>query len=232
MPLGILERLFAPGWRRFCPVCGCSCRSFRPYGRPRRPQARCPSCGSLERHRLLWLFLTAHSDLFDGRPKSVLHLAPEACLEQQLSRRLGRGYLTADLFQPAMIRMDLCSVPFPDGHFDAVLCSHVLEHVSDDRRAMGEIRRVLKTSGWAVLQVPITGEKTVEDPTVTTPQERERRFGQADHLRAYGLDFPERLQQAGFRVRTITIQELVGEQEMLHFGLGPAAGEIFFCTRE
>jgi len=162
----------------------------------------------------------------------VLHLAPEACLEQQLSRRLGRGYLTADLFQPAMIRMDLCSVPFPDGHFDAVLCSHVLEHVSDDRRAMGEIRRVLKTSGWAVLQVPITGEKTVEDPTVTTPQERERRFGQADHLRAYGLDFPERLQQAGFRVRTITIQELVGEQEMLHFGLGPAAGEIFFCTRE
>jgi hypothetical protein len=186
---------------RYCPVCRRFSAGFRPFGVKRRPNATCPRCGSLERHRLLWLYFGCRTDLFDGRPKSLLHVAPERHLAPLLWQVPGLTYLSADLDSPlAMASMDLTDAPYPDASFDVILCNHVLEHVPDDRRAMQELFRMLKPGGWAVLQVPMSGEKTDEDPTVTDPKERERRFGQSDHVRMYGRDYGDRLADAGFEV--------------------------------
>lgn len=216
---------------RWCPVCERSSRRFRAFGEVRREDAKCPQCGALERHRLTWLYFAQRTDLFDGRSKRVLHVAPEQWFEPRLRRHLGAGYLTADLIDPhVMERMDITRIPYPDGSFDAVYCSHVLEHVPDDRRAMREFRRVLKPGGWAILLVPTTAERTVEDPTVTDPAERRRRFGQDDHVRRYGPDYAERLREAGFDVTVTLPADLVPRAEAIRMGIGPAAGEIYHCT--
>ena len=182
------------GKGRWCPVCDQSSRRFLPFGVEARPDAQCPRCGSLERHRLVWLYFANRTDLFDGNLKRMLHVAPERTFEARLRKRLGAGYLTADLFDPhVMVQMDICNIQYPEESFDVIYCSHVLEHVPDDRRALGEFGRVLKRSGWAILLVPITVDRTVEDPTVTDPAERLRLFGQDDHVRRYGPDYVDRL---------------------------------------
>src|SRR5687768_10061894 len=172
------------GDRRLCPVCGCGSRRFAPYGRPPRPEARCVWCASLERHRLIWLYFVKHASLFDGKGRTMLHVAPEACFEPHLRARIGPGYVTADLNNPrADVRMDVMNIGYPDETFDFVYCSHVLEHVADDRKAMGEFRRVLKRDGRAVLLVPIiAGPHTIEDPTIVDPGDRMRMYGQHDHV--------------------------------------------------
>ncbi len=220
------------GWRRLCPVCGGSFRRFKTFGVVPREDALCPRCGSLERHRLFWLWVTRSTDLLDGRPKRVLHVAPEACFEPRLRRALGDGYLTADLHDPrAVVKIDVTRIGFPDASFDVVVCSHVLEHVPDDRAAMREIRRVLKDGGWAVLNVPTSGATTDEDPGLADPAERLRRFGQEDHVRRYGADYVERLREAGFRVRTIRVEDVAGAGDAARMGLTAESGEIFCCTR-
>lgn len=220
------------GTGRYCPVCNRSSDRFASFGRPARKDAQCVQCDSLERHRLVWLFFLNRTDLFRGARCSMLHVAPESCLEPRLRQRLGPDYLTADLLDPAAeIRMDVTRIGFPDRHFDVIYCSHVLEHVPDDRRAMAEFHRVLKDDGWAVLVVPITAERTVEDPGVTDPAERLRLFGQEDHVRRYGPDFVDRLRAAGFRVETVSVGDLATEAEAERMGLTADAGDIFFCTK-
>ena len=220
------------GTGRWCPVCGKSSRLFRSFGAVPRQDAQCVHCDALERHRLLWLYLNKHTDLFDGKPKKVLHVAPELCFEPRFKQRLGDSYITADLFNPrAMVSMDITDIQYPDESFDVIYCSHVLEHVHDDKRAMREFCRVLKTTGWAILLVPITSDVTFEDPTITDPQERLKAFGQEDHVRRYGPDYVSRLEEAGFKVKTTTIAELANEQDILKMGLTPASGEIYFCTK-
>jgi SAM-dependent methyltransferase len=188
-------------------------------------------CGAKERHRFVWLYFTRMTDLFDGRPKDVLHVAPEQCLEPRLRRQLGTGYVTADLFDPrAMVKMDVTDIHYPDESFDVIYCSHVLEHVQDDLRAMREFYRVLKRGGWAVVLVPVSAVHTFEDPSVVDPAERRRLFGQDDHVRRYGLDFPERLRRAGFEVTTIHVTDLLAEDEIERVELG-ACGEVYRCTR-
>lgn len=156
------------GKNHFCPVCQKSLRAFAPYGRSRRKGALCIYCGSLERHRLLWLYLTQKTDLFDGRPKDVLHIAPEPCFKPIFHQKLGAGYITADLNDDhVMVKMDITNIQYPDDSFDVILCSHVLEHVPDDRKAMREFWRVLKPTGWAILLVPIMAEVTFEDPSMS-----------------------------------------------------------------
>ncbi len=146
------------GQARLCPVCGKSSSRFASYGVDRREDAQCVRCGALERHRLTWLFFQRRTDLFDGANKKVLHVAPELVFETLLSKQLGDGYLTADLSSPdAAIQMDITDICYPDESFDVIYCSHVLEHVPDDRKAMGELFRVLKPHGWAVLLAPIGG---------------------------------------------------------------------------
>lgn len=217
---------------RLCPVCGTTSREFLPFGSEARPGAACPHCRSLERHRLLWLFLQSRTDLFDGRPRTMLHVAPEECLASRFRAALGDGYLTADLDgSKAMVAMDITDIRYPDESFDVICCSHVLEHVQDDRRAMREFHRTLKKDGWAILLVPIGAERTFEDPSVTDPDERTRLFGQFDHVRLYGRDYVDRLREAGFAVEVVEADELAGPDDRVRMGLGPACGEIYLCTR-
>ena len=165
-----------------------------------RLHAVCPGCGSSDRERLVYLYLTTKTDVFHKRIK-LLHVAPEENLQRVFRKSPNIDYLSADLDpSKAMIRMDISDIDCEDNTFDVIVCNHVLEHVPDDKRAMAEIYRVLKPMGWGILQVPISPvlKKTIEDPTVVAPADRERLFGQDDHVRLYGRDFTIRLAKAGF----------------------------------
>jgi SAM-dependent methyltransferase len=189
-------------------------------------------CGSLERHRLLWLYLKKKTDFFDGKPKKVLHRARESCLEPKFRRHLDTGYITADLANPvAMVKMDIMDIAFPSQTFDVIYCSHVLEHVADDGKAMRELHRFLKPDGWAILLVPILAEKTFEDPTIVDPEARLQAFGQSDHVRSYGPDYIDRLREAGCEVEVTRVEDLVTPSDARLMGLGPHSGEIYFCTK-
>ncbi len=217
--------------RRFCPVCSKSSRRFRPFGAKLREDAQC-DCGALERHRFLWLYLTKKTDLFDGNPKKMLHVAPEYFFESILKERLGESYITADLSDSrAMVKMDIISIQYPDESFDVIYCSHVLEHVQDDRLAMREFYRVLKKNGWAILLVPISAEVTFEDPSIVEPQERVKAFGKEDHVRRYGPDYVDRLLEAGFKVEVKKVDDLFEKGDTVRMGLTPASGEIYYCTK-
>ena len=217
------------GLARGCPICTSTVRRFGEFGVEARPNASCPICGSLERHRLAWLFLQQRTDIFDRRPKRLLHFAPEGSFAQRLQRVEGLHYLSADLAAAnAMVRLDIGRLPVRDSYFDAVYCSHVLEHVCDDRAAMREVCRVVKSDGWVIFQVPISVERTLEDPAVTDPQERLHLFGQEDHVRRYGADFVERLRESGFAAREVTGAELVEARRLEHFAL--ADESLFFCV--
>ena len=228
-----LRRIPYYGKGRWCPVCGRSSRRFRRFGIVPREDAQCPYCGSLERHRLVWLFIEKKTNLFDGVPKKMLHVAPESCLEPKFKEYLGDNYLTADLYNPsAMVKMDITDIQYPDQSFDVIYCSHVLEHVQDDKRAMREFFRVLKNSGWAILLVPITSGQTIEDPSIIDPKERLKVFGQEDHVRRYGPNYVDRLREAGFKIEITKVRDLVNdEKEIIEMGLTPASGEIYYCTK-
>lgn len=235
-PLRRIERLVAHapnlGTSRYCPVCRTPSKRFATDGTVPREDARCMYCDSLERHRLVWLYFQRMTDLFDGAPKTMLHVAPEPMMQGLLKERLGAGYLTADLSSPqVMVRMDVTDIPLGDDTLDVIYCSHVLEHVPDDRRAMRELRRVLQRKGWAVLLVPISASATLEDPSVTDPAERARLFGQDDHVRAYGPDYVDRLEEAGFNVRVTRPADFLRVREIARMGITPAAGEIYCCTK-
>jgi SAM-dependent methyltransferase len=181
-----------------CPCCGSRYRRFAPLSVPDR---RCWSCGSLERDRLLWLLLDRRPEMLKPGMR-ILHVAPERALRPRLSALPDVRYICGDLdARYAGHRVDVTVLDFPDGSFDAILCNHVLEHVPDDRRAMRELRRVLAAGGWAILLVPLVERAcTDEDPELADRAERIRRFGQHDHVRQYGRDYVDRLQEAGFVV--------------------------------
>ena len=219
-----------------CPCCEETFSRFLPHrGRPR---AKCPGCGSLERHRVLWLFLERETDLFE-RPGALLHLAPEYALLRRLSAVEGLRYVSGDLDSAlASQEMDVMDLPFDAGSFDFLICNHVLEHVDHDRRALAEIHRVLKPGGWAILMCPVDRRRarTLEDPAVITPAERHRVFGQSDHQRLYGRDYADRLAEAGFGVRAERYVEACGSSSVARFGLrreDDAFGEedVFFCVK-
>lgn len=186
-----------------CPICDKKYRHFLPYGRINpRSNALCPNCLSLERHRLLWLYLKEQTNFFSDT-LDVLHIAPEPCFMKRFEKHHGEKYITADIESPlAKVKMDIHKIPFPENHFDVVLCNHVLEHVQDDIKAMREIHRVLKRGGWAIMQVPFFSpvpEVTYEDASITDPREREKAFGQDDHVRMFGKDYAKRIERAGMK---------------------------------
>jgi len=158
----------------------------------------------------------------------MLHVAPEPIIERNLRHLFGKHYLTADLFSTHVdVKMDITNIPFPNQSFAAIFCSHVLEHVVDDKRAMREFRRILKADGWAIFLVPVTADKTFEDPSVVDPKERLRLFGQEDHLRRYGPDFKERLEHSGFRVEHIRSSDFLSPPEIRKMAV--AHRDIYLC---
>jgi len=191
----------------------------------------CPRCGAQARHRALWLYLHARTHLFSGKGLRVLHFAPERALGQALAGAPGIEYMSADLEDPAaMEHFDITDIPHPDGSFDVILCIHVLEHVEDDRKAMRELRRILRADGFAIVLVPLDLDRaeTFEDPSITDPAERERAFWQADHLRLYGRDFPDRLREAGFDVTVDRWVRGLDSSKMERYGLFPLE-DMYVC---
>lgn len=217
-----------------CPVCERSFTKFLPYGRIKpRGNALCPNCLSLERHRLMWLFLKDKTPFFAGS-LHVLHIAPEACFIKRFERLHGHQYITADIESPlAKVKMDIHSIPFERNIFDVVLCNHVLEHVRDDLKAMNEIHRVLKPGGFAILQVPFftpIPDVTFEDVAITDKREREKIFGQDDHVRKYGHDYPDRIKRAGLDPIADPFVDELPQDVRNKFGL--VTGEIIYGGRK
>lgn len=213
-----------------CPICGSQFRKFLPYGRIKpRQNALCPNCLSLERHRLIWLYLRDETDVLTRR-QNVLHIAPEACFMKRLEAIHGDQYITADIESPlAKIKADIHQLPFANNTFDVVLCNHVLEHVRDDISAMRELTRVLKHDAFAILQVPFfrpIEDTTYENPSIKSPRDRERVFGQADHVRKYGHDYPIRLKRGGLTPIESDFVDRLSDEERKKYGL--VKGEILY----
>lgn len=213
------------GRGRECPVCGSRYRRFMPYGYvTSREDALCPHCLSLERHRMIWLWLKESSNLFEGYPR-LLHIAPEVSLMRHFKRhyRNNKNYITADLESPlADLHFDVQNIPLGDESVDIIICNHLLEHVEDDRRAMAELYRILKRGGWGIMLVPEERGRatTFEDDTITDPEERTRIFGQYDHRRIYGRDYDERLAAVGFRVERIAYNEQLSSEQRQRYAIG------------
>lgn len=212
-----VRELLHTGCQVRCPICGGHWRGF--LARRGRPGVECPRCGAWERHRLLWLWLERCTDLLRAEHR-VLHVSPEPAIARRLRDEAGLDYLSIDL-EPgaAMEAMDLTAIRRPDDSFDVVLCSHVLEHVPDDRGAMRELRRVLRSGGWGVIQVPMLAPSTHEDATLTDPSQRALAFSQPDHVRVYGPDFLDRLRDSGFGVEALVVRDIFSEAERRRFGL-------------
>lgn len=223
---------FCRGRRYVDPIDGSRYRRLLPYGRDKaRANALAPRSASLERHRAIWIFAQRRG-LLEPPTRSLLHIAPERCFIKPLRAALGTEYVTADLESPwADLHFDLRQIPFPDNHFDAVMCNHVLEHIPDDAQCMAEMLRVLRPGGWGIFQVPLRWDMaTAEDPAVTTPAERERLYGQRDHVRQYGRDYPDRLRRAGFEVEAADICAEIGPEATQRHALLPDE-KIIFCRK-
>ncbi len=219
------------GSRFYCPVCERGFRKFYEFGINPRPNAMCPGCGSLERHRLLWVALCDLQDknLIERGAGRLLHVAPEPCLAEKFRQKY--DYISIDLDgKKAMMAMDITAMTFDDNSFDAIVCNHVLEHIPDDKKAMKELCRVLKPGGWASIQVPIKGNVTQEDLSITDPKEKLRLYGQEDHVRYYGMDFIGRLKEAGFDVRSISKTDLLGTDEMERVSVA-LENEVILCGK-
>lgn len=227
----ILNKVRFFGNKRYCPVCNSHVSSFKPYGLIQRDGAVCPVCNSLERHRLVWLFFKRKTSLFKEPEKKMLHVAPEKMISEKLRYLNHIEYLSGDLnSKKAMVKMDITDIPYPDNYFDVIYCSHVLQHVLDDRKAMCELQRVLKPSGWSILQVPINGDHTIEDSTIIDPVERGKIFGGLDFVRSYGPDYCNRLKECGFDVEKINAREITSELEMEKMNIHRNEN-IFYCTK-
>lgn len=212
-----------------CPLCEHGFDRFKDDWN--RPDALCWRCGAQERHRAQWL-------LFERRPElladsgSLLHFSPEWCLRRRLSQRPGLRYVATDLDpeQDADRRLDVTALDLPDDSFDAVICSHVLEHVPDDGAAMRELHRITAPGGFTLVMVPLALDRThtYEDPTITAPEDRRRAFLQHDHVRLYAPDIAGRLRAAGFAVEVVdTVAELGAAEARRHRLL--ASDLIFLC---
>ncbi len=216
-----------------CPICDGRFQAFLPFGVRPRPNALCPVCDSLERHRLLWLYLQIKTDFLKENLK-VLDIAPTRVLSRKIAELPNIDYISIDLNSPlAMQFMDITSLTFPDNHFDCIFCYHVLEHIPDDNKAISELFRVLKPSGWAIIQVPVNEdiEKTLEDTKVTDPKEREKLYGQNDHVRLYGRDFKERLEKGKFYVTVDDFVSTLPLNQIKTYALDPNEN-IYFCRKK
>lgn len=215
------------------PIDGQSFRSFLPYGYENpRENVLSPSTLSLERHRLLWLYLKNETDFFT-KTHQVLHFAPEQAFYKRFRRLKNIEYTTTDLNSPlADVKADICNLPFADHSFDVILCNHVLEHIPNDTKAMQELFRVMKPGGWGIFQIPqdLKRERTFEDDTITDKKERAKIFGQYDHVRIYGRDYFDKLRSVGFTVEEVDYTSVLPKEAVERYRL--AKGEIIPLVRK
>lgn len=227
-----------------CPCCGWRGKEFLPNGVEVRKNARCPKCDSLERHRMYYLYLREKIPV--DKDVKVLHFAPERILTRLFRSFTNVGYLSADIDpHKAMRKEDITGTSFADNSFDIIFCSHVLEHIEDDGKAMRELLRILRPDGFAILLVPVKErfngriiDSTFEDFSITNPSEREKVFGQRDHVRIYGRDYKQRLEKAGFHVTIDKFIESLPEALVNRYALLPqhasaseTDGWIYYCTK-
>lgn len=214
--------LYLKGNQYTDPIDGKSFRKFIPYGYNRvRKNALSPSTYSLERHRMLWLYLKNETNVFSKKIK-LLHFAPEAAFHEIFKKSNNISYDTIDLNSPlAKIKADICNLPLEDNTYDFILCNHVLEHINDDIKAMSELYRVLKKGGIGIFQIPIdiNRDKTFEDSSIKDPKERNKVFGQYDHVRIYGMDYYDRLRSVGFSVEQIKYADNLTKDEIKKYCL-------------
>lgn len=224
-----------------CSVCNSKFKEFGTYGIISRKNAECHKCGSLERHRLLWLYFNEKTDLFKTFHKiRLLHFAPEKTFYDIFSTNKNIEYYPCDLFPETYLyngsvkikQVDITDIPFEDNYFDVIICNHVLEHVIEDNIAMSELYRVLKKEGWSVLQVPIDYDRdiTFEDFSITSAKDRERVFGQKDHVRCYGIDYKDRLKNAGFTVFEDDYIKSFSQEDLFKYGLMQSE-LIYYCKK-
>lgn len=228
-PFKKLAPLLYKGNNVECPVCGKSYSKFLSYGANNRDNVLCPGDLTLERHRLMWLYLQDFSDFFTADRLKVLHIAPEQCFHKKFQQQKNLDYLTADLVSPiADMHFDLHSIPLEDNRFDVVFCNHVMEHVDDPIQCMKELYRVMKPGGWAIMQVPqdIERAETFEDKGIISPEDREKYYWQKDHLRLFGLDYPNWLEKAGFRTEIFDKETKIGTAKIERYRL--MKGEILY----
>ena len=225
--------IFFKGTKFTDPINNKSYSYFFPYGyNKQRKNALCPGTFSLERHRLLWLYLKKETDFFNSNNK-ILHFAPEQCFHK-FFKSFFKNYTSIDLNSPIVdIKADICNLPFNDNSYDYILCNHVLEHIYDDEKAMKEIFRVLNKNGIAILQVPIDikSNLTQEGRDIDDKEVRSKLFGQYDHLRMYGLDYFKKLKKVGFNVKNIDYLSKLSKDEVEKFSL-TNAGTIPVCIKD
>ena len=220
-----------------CLICKSEFKSFAPFAKGKRPNAKCPNCGSLERHRMLFSYMKSDTDFFDERtPKKLLHFAPEPMFQEVFMKVKSIEYYPVDLvpekYGETVTKADITDIPFEDGSFDLILCNHVLEHVPDDAKAMRELYRVTKKGGWGIFQVPVDSQRktTYEDPAITSPSARKKAYGRKDHVRWYGLDFSDRLRKAGFEVQVTDLMDTASAKEISRYGF--KKGETIYHCRK
>jgi SAM-dependent methyltransferase len=219
------------GLRYLCPCCQTRFRRLAPHGTPPRPNRACPNCRALERHRLLWLYLSRELNVA-SRSYRVLHIAPERAIRHRLASAPNLTYVTADLNMPeAAVRAQLDRLPFESACFDVVICSHVLEHVEHDLESMAELHRVLAPTGQALIMVPVNRKlaETFEDPSITDPEARKRAFGHPGHVRYYGADVTARLEECGFHVEPVDYVDRLPPGEAAR--ISARRGELIYVCR-
>jgi len=235
------------GRKFYCPFCGGHFKKLLPEGvnapflKERnivgggyRLNMRCPSCYSLDRERLIYLYLISKTRLFyENKIFKILHVAPEKNLQKVLAVHPNIDYFSVDLDSPvATIKMDITKIGWKENSFDIIICNHVLEHIADDQIAMSELYRVLRPKGWAILQVPISLSlnKTYEDPRIITPKEREQAFGQKDHVRIYARDYKDRLECAGFSVEVYNFAKTLGDSIAYRYAV-QTNENLYICSK-
>lgn len=218
-----------------CTCCNRSFREFAPFGDNRRKNAWCPNCESLERHRLLWMYLEHKTNLYSA-PLKVLHIAPEAVFFRLFKTKKNIDYYPGDIYPHLCPRgtayFDLLNPDFPDNSFDVIICNHVFQYIENDKKAMKNIYKLMKIGGWGIMQVPIdtTRSVTYEDNSIIDPLERERAFGLKDHVRYYGYDYADRLRNAGFKVSVDDYTAAFTDQEIHKYGFWKGDA-VYYCTK-
>lgn len=222
-----------------CCLCDTGSRKFKTFGWRHKKSPKCIHCGSRARHRLIWKFLLERTPLFENHVK-ILHFAPEKPVYKNILRHELVEYYPCDLYPDKydfildqVNKVDITKIPFEDNLFDIILCNHVLEHVPDDKTAMKELFRVMKVGGFGIFQVPVdySRDLTFEDFSITDPREREKAFGQFDHVRWYGRDYKQRLEDTGFRVDLNNYVNTFSAHDIRRNGFDPEE-LIYYCQKK